>query len=106
MVLAAGVGSRLRPLTELRPKCLVEVGGVSLLRHLLGEFRPYVSKMVVVAGYRAAMVEEAVASVHFGIPIDIVRNVDFGFTNSMYSAFANAFAKDSAGASRPSSSST
>jgi NDP-sugar pyrophosphorylase family protein len=35
MVLAAGVGSRLRPLTDSRPKALIELGGVPLLEHVL-----------------------------------------------------------------------
>jgi hypothetical protein len=40
VVLAAGAGTRLRPLTELRPKALCPVGGVPLLDHALGRLRP------------------------------------------------------------------
>ncbi len=51
MVLAAGLGMRLRPLTESRPKALVEVGGKALIDHALD-------------GLRDAGVERAVVNVH------------------------------------------
>lgn len=41
VVLAAGAGTRLRPLTKLRPKALCPVGGVPLLDHALERVRPH-----------------------------------------------------------------
>ena len=52
MVLAAGLGKRMRPLTATRPKPLIEVAGQSLLDHLLERLR-------------AAGVEKAVVNVHY-----------------------------------------
>lgn len=51
MVLAAGLGTRLRPLTDQVPKCLVQVGGMSLLELALRRLR-------------AAGVTEAVVNIH------------------------------------------
>jgi len=48
MVLAAGLGTRLRPLTLTRPKALVEVGGKALIDHMLDR--------LVAAGVRRAIV--------------------------------------------------
>ena len=52
MVLAAGLGKRMRPLTATRPKPLIEVAGQSLLDHLLERLK-------------AAGVEKAVVNVHY-----------------------------------------
>ncbi|MHC4358624.1 MAG: sugar phosphate nucleotidyltransferase, partial [Planctomycetota bacterium] len=35
IILAAGVGKRLKPITDQRPKCLIEIGGKTLLARCL-----------------------------------------------------------------------
>ncbi len=54
IILAAGRGSRLRPHTDNKPKCLVEIEGTSLLDRQLAVLRtnPAVSKLIIVGGYR------------------------------------------------------
>lgn len=60
VILAAGVGSRLRPLTDDKPKCLVPVGGESfLLRAVRVLASQGIARWVVVTGYRAEAVREA-----------------------------------------------
>jgi len=54
LILAAGQGTRLRPLTDDRPKCLVELAGKSLLeRQATVLRRAGVQDLTVVSGYRA-----------------------------------------------------
>lgn len=58
ILLAAGRGSRLGEYTRDRPKCLLPVGGVSLLDRLVASFlRMNIDDIVVVRGYRGDRVE-------------------------------------------------
>ena len=60
MVLAAGLGTRLRPLTNDRPKALVEVGGRSLIAYNLGLLRRFgVTNVVVNLHHHADAVRRA-----------------------------------------------
>jgi MurNAc alpha-1-phosphate uridylyltransferase len=63
MIMAAGKGTRMMPLTADRPKPLVEVGGVALLDHVLDHLRDArVGKIVVNAHYFADQVEAHLAA--------------------------------------------
>ena len=62
ILLAAGLGSRLLPLTAERPKCLIEVGGRTILEHQVEALRAAgVAKVTVVGGYRFDQLERFVA---------------------------------------------
>ena len=52
VILAAGVGARLRPLTDIRPKALCPVGNVPLLDRALDSVRPYAADVAVAAPTR------------------------------------------------------
>ena len=58
VLLVAGEGTRLRPYTDDRPKCLVEIEGVSLLERQLAVLRAEsISNIVMIGGYRAEMLK-------------------------------------------------
>ena len=73
MVLAAGLGTRLRPLTNDRPKALVEVGGRTLLEIALERLRTFgVREVIVNTHYFAEMIPEFLAKhKNFGMRIEI-----------------------------------
>jgi choline kinase len=68
VILAAGVGSRLRPLTDDKPKALVPVRGRSILSRALDALRACgVEKLVVASGYREAALRSVLASAPFEV---------------------------------------
>jgi NDP-sugar pyrophosphorylase family protein len=73
MVLAAGLGTRLRPLTNDRPKALVEVGGRTLLEITLNRLREFgVSDVIVnVHHFSDRMIEFLRANGNFGMRIEV-----------------------------------
>src|SRR5438477_7254899 len=59
MILAAGLGTRLRPLTETRPKALVEVAGRTLLEITLARLRSFgINDVIINAHHLAGMVAD------------------------------------------------
>jgi NDP-sugar pyrophosphorylase family protein len=75
MVLAAGLGTRLRPLTEHQPKALVEVGGRTLLDITLGRLREAgVSEVIINVHHFAEMILHYLRiNNNFGMRIEISR---------------------------------
>jgi NDP-sugar pyrophosphorylase family protein len=75
MILAAGLGTRLRPLTDDRPKALVEVAGRTLLEITLSRLRRFgVREVIINVHHRAEMIVEYLKkNDNFGMGIEISR---------------------------------
>ncbi len=75
MILAAGLGTRLRPLTDDRPKALVMVAGRTLLEIALARLRAFgVREVIVNAHHYAEMIAEYLkANDNFGMRIELSR---------------------------------
>jgi NDP-sugar pyrophosphorylase family protein len=75
MILAAGLGTRLRPLTDDRPKALVEVAGRTLLEITLSRLRAFGIREVIVNVHHFAemILEYLKANQHFGMHIEVSR---------------------------------
>jgi choline kinase len=88
VILAAGLGTRLRPLTNQRPKCLVEVDGKPMIQCMLEEVaRVGFSRVVVVTGYHADVLTNWLASNPQSIPVELIHNEVYDTTNNIYSVF-------------------
>ena len=87
IILGAGVGSRLRPLTDSIPKLLVEVSGKTILGRALEVLlpSPEVRSVTIVVGYRGDQIESAVRDL--SSKIRIVRNHSYEQTNNMHSLY-------------------
>lgn len=80
IVLAAGTGSRLAPLTDDRPKCLVELNGRPLLEWTLNAAEVIgVDEVVVMGGYRAEQLSR--------YDVTLLINTDFAVTNMVHTLF-------------------
>ena len=85
LILSAGQGKRLSPLTDDRPKCLVELAGRSVLewqlRHL---HKAGVTEAVVVTGFRSDLVEAEVARLKLpGLAIRTLYNPFYSVTDNL-----------------------
>jgi mannose-1-phosphate guanylyltransferase len=78
MILAAGLGTRLRPLTDYRPKALVELAGRTLLEITLSRLRTFgVNEVIINVHHFADMVVDYLKSKNnFGMRIEISREDD------------------------------
>lgn len=88
IILAAGMGKRLKDLTKDNTKCMVEVNGISLIERLLRQLEPYnLSKIIIVIGYKGNKLQEYVTSLGIKTPIIFVNNSIYDKTNNIYSLY-------------------
>ena len=94
VILAAGMAKRLRPLTDTKPKCLLEVGGKTLLQRTVDAMLSAgVTEFVVVTGYRAEMIRGFLeqnyppSTLHPSpsATFPFLHNADYEHNNNIYS---------------------
>ena len=103
MILAAGLGTRLRPLTSGRPKALVEVNGRTLLEITLARLRSFGIREVIVNVHHFAgqVIDYLARHQNFGMRVEISREEELLDTGGGLKQAAWFFLEDSAARNEP-----
>ena len=80
------MAKRLRPLTDTRPKCLLQVGQRTLLQRTVDALvQAGISELVVVTGYRGEMIRHFLTAHYPQLAIHFIDNVDYAHNNNIFS---------------------
>jgi choline kinase len=86
VILAAGVASRLRPLTNNTPKCLLKVGDKSILERTIDNLvKNNISEIIVVTGFLREMIEDFLTLNYPNLNFTFIYNEKYDSTNNIYS---------------------
>ncbi len=87
IILAAGSGIRMQPYTHDKPKCLLDIGNISILEHQINNIRDCgINEVVIVVGFRFERVEDFLRSYDgSGMRINTLYNPFYKSTNSLAS---------------------
>ena len=86
LLLAAGTGSRLMPLTLNSPKCLTEVNGKSFLERLVENLiLKGFKRLVIVTGHQKHCIEEFISNLSADLTIEFIFSPLYKTTNNIYS---------------------
>lgn len=86
VILAAGTASRLRPLTEHCPKCLLQIGGKTLLERTIEAITGSgINEITVVTGYLKDMIVTFLNERYPNLTFHFIHNEDYASTNNIFS---------------------
>jgi len=93
VMLAAGMGQRLRPYTEYVPKCLVPVAGKPLLAHTIDALEEAgFERFIIITGYQHKKVDRFIEDYTCSIQVNTIFNEKYHCTNNIYTLwFAGKF---------------
>ena len=86
IILAAGMGKRLKELTQNNTKCMVKVNGVTLIDRMLHQIeRLQLSRIIIVVGYEGQKLMDYIGTLGIETPIVYINNPIYDKTNNIYS---------------------
>jgi choline kinase len=85
IILAAGIGSRLRPLTNDLPKCMIQVNSKHLIERVVNQLKKSDNKIEIniITGYKSDVLKKF----YNGTDINIIENTIYDETNNMFSLY-------------------
>lgn len=88
IILAAGMGKRLKDLTQNQTKCMIKLNGVTLIERMLRQLDAVgLEQIVLVVGYEAQKLKDFISTLTIFTPVVYVENPVYGQTNNIYSLF-------------------
>ncbi|MCP5464815.1 MAG: NTP transferase domain-containing protein [Deltaproteobacteria bacterium] len=88
ILLAAGQGSRLMPLTQEQPKCMVPLYGKPLIEHIINALKGQNTlEVTLVTGYKGNILQEHLLKTFSDVRFSFVTNDDFSNSNMVHSLF-------------------
>jgi len=89
LILAAGMGNRLKPITNKVPKVMVKVSGKELIIHQLEILSrlPKISEILIAVGYKKNLIKKLIGKSFNSINITYIENNDYETTNNIYSLY-------------------
>lgn len=86
VILAAGMGTRLRPITEKVPKCMVQVNNETIIENQIKNLLYNgIKDILVIGGYKFNKLKEHISNISKSI--NLLNNEDYDKTNNMYSLY-------------------
>ncbi len=86
VILAAGMGKRLKELTQNNTKCMVKVNGVTLIDRMLHQIeKQNLSRIIIVVGYEGQKLIDYIKTLNIQTPIVYIDNPIYNKTNNIYS---------------------
>lgn len=88
IILAAGMGKRLKNLTQDKTKCMINVNDITLIDRMLGQLdKLNLNKIILVVGYQSEKLIKYINTLKIKTPIEYIHNNVYDKTNNIYSLF-------------------
>jgi len=88
LILAAGMGKRLKELTKDSAKCMVKVNGRTLIERMLSQLdRLKLTRIIIVTGYKSKGLISYIGALDIKTPITFVNNKIYSKTNNIHSLY-------------------